>query len=163
MAKLTKVEISLPFGIGKAEWRPDPTEKRAAWALYIELVTRISVEPMPFDEGVLREALSSLYSLFSTTRAVLREAGPDVGISRATLGGIAIAVLNNGLRPFLSYWHPNLEAWEALRAPVTSPKDHEIRWSEQERLRKELERLRSDLKQYADALAVIAGVDPSIG
>ncbi|NEO32772.1 MAG: hypothetical protein F6K36_20600 [Symploca sp. SIO3C6] len=42
-AKLKKVSVNLPFGIGGAEWEADPTERRAAWSLYIELVTRISV------------------------------------------------------------------------------------------------------------------------
>jgi hypothetical protein len=37
-AKLKKVSISLPFGIGSAEWEADTTERKAAWSLYIELV-----------------------------------------------------------------------------------------------------------------------------
>jgi len=108
--KLTKLELSLPFGIGKAEWQPDPIERKAAWALYVEMVTRIAVEQVPDDEGSIAEALASLYTLFDTTRAVLREAGPAVGVGVDTLGGIAIAVLNKGLRPFLSHWHPLLMA-----------------------------------------------------
>ncbi|MBD0387919.1 MAG: hypothetical protein ICV54_15745 [Nostoc sp. C3-bin3] len=39
-AKIKKVSFSLPFGIGSVEWEADPTERRAAWSLYIELVTR---------------------------------------------------------------------------------------------------------------------------
>ena len=120
-ARLKKVSINLPFGIGGAEWEADPTERRAAWSLYVELVTRVAVQPLGREEGVLREALSSLHSLFGTTRQVLREAGPDVGTSRESLGGIAIAVLNRGLRPFLAKWHPLLQAWEnaaAIRKPV---------------------------------------------
>lgn len=70
---------------------------------------------MEVDQGLVREALNSLYSLFGTTRGVLKAAGPDVGASRDSVGGIAlaqpaagIAVLNNGLRPFLAKWHPLL-------------------------------------------------------
>ncbi|MCV3217246.1 hypothetical protein OGM63_27680 [Plectonema radiosum NIES-515] len=37
--------------------------------------------------------MNSLYSLFGTTREVLKAAGPDVGASRDSVGGIAIAVL----------------------------------------------------------------------
>jgi hypothetical protein len=101
-AKLKKVAISLPFGIGSA-------------SLYVELVTRIAVQSLEFDQGLVREALNSLYSLFGTTREVLKAAGPDVGASKNSVGGIAIAVLNNGLRPFLAKWHPVLQAWEARR------------------------------------------------
>ncbi|MDZ8068543.1 MAG: hypothetical protein RMY64_23415 [Nostoc sp. DedQUE08] len=157
-AKIKKVSFSLPFGIGSVEWEADPTERRAAWSLYVELVTRIAVQPLEADNGLLREALSSLYNLFPVTRQVLKEGGPDVGATYDSVGGIAIAVLNNGLRPFLSKWHPLLQTWEAQRPPHQSPKEHECNWSEEPKLRDELESLRKDLEQYANALAVIAGV-----
>jgi hypothetical protein len=114
-AKLKKVSFNLPFGIGGAEWETDPTQRKAAWSLYIELVTRISVQPLQSEQGLLRESLNSLYSLFATTRQILKESGPSVGASRNSVGGIAIAVLNNGLRPFLCKWHPILEEWESQR------------------------------------------------
>jgi hypothetical protein len=158
-AKLKKVSVSLPFGMGGAEWEADPTERKAAWSLYIELVTRIGVQPLNSDEGLLRETLNSLYSLFPTTRDILREAGPNVGISRNSVGGIAITVLNKGLRPLLSKWHPLLQAWETQRPPGMSPKEHEQKWSEEQKLRSELEVLRQNLEQYANVLAEIAGVE----
>lgn len=157
--KFKKVSVSLPFGIGSAEWEADTTERRAAWSLYIELVTRIAVQSLETDQGLLREALTSLYNLFPVTRQVLKEAGPDVGASHDSVGGIAIAVLNNGLRPFLANWHPLLQTWEAQRPPHLSLKEHERNWSEEPKLREELEKLRSDLKQYANALAEIVGVE----
>jgi hypothetical protein len=157
-ARLKKVSVSLPFGIGSAEWDSDPTERRAAWCLYIELITRIAVQPLALETGLLREAMSSLHSLFATTRTILREAGPDAGASRDSVGGIAISVLNNGLRPFLSKWHPLLLAWEARRSPVDNPKEHESKWAEEPNLRAELDKLVKELEQYAKALAVIAGV-----
>ena len=78
-AVFKKVSVSLPFGLGSAEWEADSTERYAAWSLYVELVTCISVQPWHENEGILREALNSLYSLFKTNREILREAGPDVG------------------------------------------------------------------------------------
>lgn len=158
-ARLTKVSINLPFGIGGAEWETDPAERRAAWSLYVELVTRVAIEPLGDEEGVLREALTSLHSLFATTREVLKEAGPNVGASRKSVGGIAIAVLSRGLRPFLAKWHPRLQAWEAQRDPRCSPQSHEREWPEEPALRGALEELQRDLAQYADSLASIAGVE----
>ncbi len=140
-------------------WKVDTTQKKAAWSLYVELVTRIAVQPLEVDQGLVREAMNSLYSLFSTTREVLKVAGPDVGASRDSVGGIAIAVLNNGLRPFLSKWHPLLQAWEARRPVGVSPKEHEQGWSEEAAARRELEALRVGLEEYAHALATIAGVE----
>ncbi|WP_420819845.1 hypothetical protein [Nostoc sphaeroides] len=69
-----------------------------------------------------------------------------------------IAVLNNGLRPFMSKRHPLLQTWEAQRPPHLSLKEHERNWPDEPKLRGELESLRQDLEQYANALAVIAGV-----
>jgi hypothetical protein len=158
-ARLTKVSVNLPFGIGGAEWTPDNTERNAAWSLYVELVTRISVQTLKEDQGLLREALTSLYSLFGTTREILRNAGPDVGASKNSVGGIAIAVLNNGLRPILAYWHPELLDWESKRKPEISPRDHEMNWKRNKELCDKLEALQKDLTIYADALAEIAGID----
>ena len=156
------ITLSLPFGLGSVEWEVEQTQRRAAWSLYVELVTRIAVEPLEADEGLVREVLNSLYSLFGTTREILKEAGADVGASIDSVGGIAIAVLNRGLRPFLSKWHPRLQAWEAQRPSALSPKEHEQKWSEEGKLRDELEKLRQDLEQYANVLAVIAGVEGTL-
>ncbi len=81
---------------------------------------------------LLREALTSLYNIFPTTRQILKEAGPDVGGSQDSVGGVVIEVLNRGLRPFLSRWHPRLQAWEARRASDRSPQEHEWDWPEAE-------------------------------
>jgi hypothetical protein len=157
-AALKSVTVSLPFGIGSASWEADPTEQNAAWELYIELVTRVAVQSLAPDQGTVREAMNSLYSLFGSTRDILRKAGPQVGASHDSVGGIAIAVLNNGLRPFLAKWHPGLQEWEAKKAPDISPQAHEKAWELEPQLRSELTALQSDLAKYADALAVISGV-----
>jgi len=158
-AKLKKVSVSLPFGLGSAEWEADSTQRRAAWALYVELITRVAVQELANDAGLVREAMNSLYTLFGTTREILREAGPDVGASRESVGGLAIAVLNQGLRPFLTRWHPQLQIWEAQRSNEKSPKEHEQSWAEESILRQELATLRGELDVYAQALAKVAGVD----
>jgi hypothetical protein len=55
------VEVGLNLGVAqlKGTWKPDDTQRRAAWELYVELVTRIAVLPLAGNEGLLREALSS--------------------------------------------------------------------------------------------------------
>lgn len=59
-AILKEVSVSLPFGIGSARWQTDSTERRATWSLYVELATRIAVQPLEANEGLAREALNSL-------------------------------------------------------------------------------------------------------
>jgi hypothetical protein len=158
-AKIKSYKFSIPF-VGELEWEPDPTQRKAAWELYVELVTRISTQPLDMDEGLVREALNSLYSLFATTRQVLRSAGPDAGVGRDTVGGVAIAVLRNGLRPFLSRWHPLLQSYESQKPSDVSPRDWERKWEHEPKLRGELEALRVKLEKYASALAEMAGVKP---
>ena len=87
-AVLKNVTVSLPFGIGSASCEADPTERNAAWELYVELVTRVAVQPMEEDVGTVREAMNSLYSLFASTREILRKAGPNVGASHDSVGGV---------------------------------------------------------------------------
>ena len=58
-----------------------------------------------------------------------------------------------------SKWHPLLQTWESQRPPHQSPKEHECKWSEEPKLRAELESLRENLEQYANALAIIAGIN----
>jgi hypothetical protein len=155
--KVKRISTSLPFGLGQVELESDEATRRAAWALYVELKTRITTETLENDQGLLREALNSLYSLFASTREILREAGPDVGTSLESVGGVAIAVLNIGLRPFLTKWHPALSVWEAQRPANVGPKEHEKNWAEEPQMRNELKLLRENLEQYVHALAEVIG------
>ena len=168
MAKLreVKVNFSLPY-IGSIEgtWAPDDAERRAAWEMYVELVTRISVAELRPDEGLLREALSSLYSLFNTTRTLLRSYGPGVaqakGQGQLSFGYLALAILNTVLRPTLTYWHPRLLEYEHARPAAISLFEYERTWEDAAALRNELNRVRSILIEYANLLADVAGV-PSL-
>ncbi len=155
-AVLKKVTVNVPFGIGSAEWESDSVERETAWSLYVELVTRVAVQPLEIGQGSARESLNSLYQLFPTTREILKAAGPGVGASRSSVGGIAIAVLNNGLRPFLSKWHSRLKDWEAQPHVGENSQEHERAWTQAASLYAELEALRLNLAQYAEALLKIA-------
>jgi hypothetical protein len=112
-------------------------------------------------EGLLREALSSLYSLFPTTRDILRRYGP--GIARGKDGGtlsfgyIAVAVLNGALRPLLARWHPLLGAYETTRPPNVSPLEHEAIWDRAAELREDINRVRRVLLEYSTLLADVVG------
>lgn len=157
--KIKTALVSLPFNLGQVELETDETARRAAWALYVELTTRIATQQLEADEGLMREALNSLYSLFSSTRQILREAGPNVGTSTDSVGGVAIEVLSKGLRPFLSEWHPALLAWEAQRTQNESPKEHEKRWDREPQLRSELKNLSKELEKYTNVLGKIVGIN----
>ena len=147
--ELSEISISLPFGLGSCKWKPAEAERIAAWSLYIELVTRVATQELSEFDGLDEDVLRSLYSLFPSTRRVLRRAGAKVGVTKGSLGGVAIAVLNSGLRPFLSKWRPVVKNL-GQHAP------HE--WQGRDDFRKELRLLSAELSRYAEVLAIIAGV-----
>jgi hypothetical protein len=160
------VEIGLPWGLGKigGRWSPDTAEREAAWEMYVELVTRVTVEELGPEEGLLREALTSLYSLFPTTRGILRDHGPTVakprGQATQSFGSIAVAILNQVLRPLLAKWHPLLADHEHRRPEGVSQAEHERLWAHNADLRRDLGEVRQTLTAYADLLAAVAGVTP---
>ncbi len=158
---IKSIQVELPFV--KGIWEVNDAQRQAAWEMYVELVTRISVQPLDPDEGLLREALSSLYTLFGETRRILRAAGPSVARPRSrqllTFGQIAVDVLNIALRPVLAKWHPLLIEHEASRG-TRSATEHERAWDKSGALRAELETLRTQLAAYADLLARACAVAP---
>ncbi|NOX29122.1 MAG: hypothetical protein GXP35_03585 [Actinobacteria bacterium] len=158
-----EVEVGLPFGIGRISgtWTPDTAERNAAWEMYVELLTRVSVADLAPEEGLLREALTSLHSLFDSTRAILRTYGPSVATANeggvVTFGYLAVAILNGGLRPLLSKWHPLLVDHEERRPADMSSVDWERGWEKADELRAELDEVRKLLTTYAGILGEVCG------
>lgn len=162
-AELHEVEVNL-FGFLTGKWKANESQQKAAWEMYVEVVTRIAVQPLEEDEGLLREALNSLYKLFQETRRILREYGPKVATpyddNSLTFADLAVSTLNQCLRPFLAKWHPELLDYEATREPDVSARKHERAWDEHDKLRSELQSLQETMLHYADLLAEAAGVQP---
>jgi hypothetical protein len=160
------VQVGLKLGVLSVSgaWKPTDAERRAAWELYVELVTRIAVVPLKGSEGLLREALTSLYALFDITREILRRYGPELARPRPegehSLGQLAVLVLNYELRPLLAHWHPLLDVWEAQRPAQRSRAAHEDVWEYADQLREAIEQTRHRLVGYTDLLAAAAGVPP---
>ena len=98
---------------------------------------------MPSEVGDEKTALDSVFSLFSTTREILRRHG------RRTIqfSKIAIPVLNQVVRPFTAKWH---------RESLSDAFEDAEKCKE---FRKELEALQEDLHNYNRMLANIAGVE----
>jgi hypothetical protein len=144
-----------------------PLDERAlklAWITYVQLVTRISIVPIPDDQGFDREALSSLHALFTRLRDALEEVGPTSANQRSDGGtpiGVVVAVLLNVvLRPFLSHWHPRLEQHEAACLDGASKWDHEQAWPEHPEFREQLAVLQDGLVQLAAALEALMELEP---
>lgn len=141
--KWNLVGLKVKTPVLEMDWAPSDVDKDAAWDLYIELLTRIATQPLPDDVGVEVTALDSVYSLFPTTREILRQRGRDaVKFSR-----VAIIVLNQIVRPFTAKWHALAQSGALQDA------------SQRQEFRKELRSLQEHLVRYGKLLADIASVE----
>lgn len=136
-------KLQLKAGFLTAEFSPQDADRNAAWELYVELATRISTQPLPGDQGVDKQAFASLYSLFQTTRDIMKRHGP----AAKNFTRIGIAVLNRVLRPFLTRWHGIIDT----EPPPSADTSRDFR--------RQLEELRVDMLGYASVLARIADVE----
>lgn len=134
--------LKIKAGFFEMEWEPKDADKDAAWELYVELLTRVTTQALPLEVGTESAALSSVYSLFKTTRNILK------GHSRECISfsKVAVVVLNQVIRPFTTKWHPIFE------------KNH---LTEKQRIafRSELTALQTRLTAYTHMLSDIAGVE----
>lgn len=135
--------LKLKTSFLEVDWQPNPVDQQAAWELYVELLTRIATQPLACEEGSEDAALASVYSLFSTTRDILKSQGREC----SDFSKIAIVVLNQVIRPFTAKWHPLSEA-EAFKDSAQC-----------QQFRSELADLQTQLKNYTALLADIAGVE----
>lgn len=152
-ARLTEVKLTIPQ-VSVLTFAVNDDARQVAWKLFVETATRVSTQSLGQEEGLIREALSSLYSLFVTTRDLLKEARPSVAVpGRKTVEHLAIAMLNRELRPFLAKWHPRLREFESAH-----PDRPESEWPENAACRAELRRVQRDIHSYALNFARLAGV-----
>lgn len=127
----------------EAEWLLDDEDKNAAWELYIELLTKITTQALPREQGDEQTALNSIYSLFSITREIIRRRGRKC----LEFTKISIVILNQVVRPFTAKWH-KLSLHSAFE-------DDELC----DDFREELELLQEMLVKYSKMLADMAGVE----
>lgn len=156
--KLQSINVQIPW-VGNASFVPDEAEERTAWALYVELSTRVAIEPIDRDNGSLREALTSIYHLFGAMRVILRESGAGVGRKKSSLGQMAIVVMNSGLRPYLTEWHNKLKQHESVCPAGTSPFQWERQWTLIDEFYRAMDDLKSNLEAYRTQLCIIARLE----
>lgn len=139
--QLSKIKLGPGWLNLEIEFKPD--DQDAAWELYVEMLTRIVIQPLPAEAGDEKAALDSVYSLFPTTREILRKHGRKA----IQFSKIAIPVLNQIVRPFTAKWHGEMLAGAFNDAAKRC------------RFRGELGLLQEDLRNYCRLLADIAGVE----
>ncbi len=141
---MTSLKIKTPFL--DMEWKPQDEDKNAAWELYIELLTRITTQPLEETHGDEETALKSIYTIFPLTREVIKKNGRHC----IEFTKIAIVVLNQIIRPFTAKWH---------RLSVQGAFSDE---SKCKIFRQELSQLQSNLNVYTKMLGDMAGVEDDL-
>ena len=144
-SNLEKVRIGPKWA--NAEFSFGDDDRLAAWELYVEMLTRVATQQLPSESGDEETALKSIYSLFPTTREILRQRGRDA----SRFARVAIPVLNQVVRPFTAKWHKEL---------LSGSLKNEDKRAE---FREELESLRMNLRNYNRMLAEIAEVEDLTG
>ena len=124
-------------------WEPDENDQKAAWEMYVEMATRITTQPLPLEHGDEKTALESIYSLFPSTRDVLKKHGRNC----KTFPILAIEILNHEVRPFTQKWHSRSLAGDLDQETTCSI------------FRDELGSLQEVLREYMQVLAKMAGVE----
>jgi hypothetical protein len=119
---------------------------KAGWLIYVEAATRIATQELPAAAGLLGEAIASLYALFGEVRTALKAMPPArSGASANSIKGLALRLLNEGLRPFLAEWHPRYEVFKRLQQP-------EAEWDQAEACRAALAATRQRCLEMVRAL-----------
>ena len=138
---MTSIKLTTPFL--EMEWEPRESDRSAAWELYIELLTRITTQPLPTEHGDEEAALKSVYALFAISREVIKKYGREC----IEFTKIAVVVLNQVIRPFTAKWHKksNSGAFE--------------RKEECDVFRDELSEIQQKLRVYTKMLADMADVE----
>jgi len=140
--RLTDVKVTVPQ-FSELSFTVTRDSEQVAWKLFVETVTRISTQRLDMNGGLVREALTSLYSLFASTRDILKQSQPSrLTGTGPTVEQLAIAMLNTELRPFLTRWHPRLRRWEA------DHDDGETGWPDNDQCRSELAATQQRLQAY---------------
>ena len=135
--------IRLNAGFAELEFSPKDPDRDAAWELYVELLTRMTTQPLDDEHGDEQTALDSVYSLFALTRQTLKNQGRHC----TEFAKIAVIVLNQIVRPFTAKWH---------RASLAGEFNQQKHCDE---FRIELRELQLKLVQYSKMLADLAGVE----
>lgn len=138
---MTGLKIKAPFL--EMDWEPQDQDKAAAWELYVELLTRITTQPLAQDHGDEKTALDSVYALFPITRNVIKSNGRQ----SIQFTKIAVIVLNQRIRPFTAKWH---------KLSIAGAFDDDAQC---QTFRSELQGLQADLRVYTKMLADMADVE----
>ncbi len=142
LEKWGMTSLTIKAGFLDMEWQPKDPDRKAAWELYVELLTRVATQYLSPEDGEEKTALDSIHRLFDLTRDTLKEHSGCNEFAK-----VAIVVLNKRIRPFTAKWH---------RLSLVGAFKEDARCRE---FRSELAKLQRELRKYTAMLADMAAVE----
>jgi predicted acylesterase/phospholipase RssA len=131
---------------------PPPVDAAPAQALWVQLATRITTQPLHYRSGEEEMAATSIASLFAKVRELL-EKHPDAAEFRK----VSVSLLNDTLRSYTARWHGWMtEDWDRKDKdgkPLLRFRDEQVR----RQFRAELKELRPQLCAVRKKLAELGG------
>lgn len=153
--------LTLPFSMGLARWQPSLDERRAAYALYVELnhlpgaLSRVRDERNPLPP---RLVLQPFAEVGHATRRVLAKAGRRVADCPSSFGQLALKINRTGFRPFVERWGTRLAIHDAARPLGMARTANDLLWPEGRNFISEAEHYNGQLEHYIEMLAGMAGI-----
>jgi len=123
--------------------RLSSADKAAAWQLYTDIVTQITLQPNPQKSEHAVGELFDVHALFSSARMAIQQQGPEC----RQFATFAIAFLNHVARPFAGQWYNAFLNNRALFEDSGRRAQFEI----------DLEEFKVRLSEFRRALADMAG------
>lgn len=163
--RATQVTIHMPFGLGNITYEATDQDRILAWKMYVQLKTRKAALPFNDEHDLIANVCDSLHEIFPVTRDLLSEACPRGGVAQKSVTDFVLRVLNDGIRPHLTKWHPAFRTWwdKAVEAPDNngkSPQEIQRQFPLYDDLVADLRRMNDELGKYAEELLAMVHATP---
>jgi hypothetical protein len=151
--RLTEVTVSVPQ-LSQMRFAVTQESQLVAWKLFVELLTRVSAQPLHDGQGRVESALTSLFGLLGFVRGVLQQNVPSPRTGRdPTVEQLALMMVINDLRPFVTAWNQRFSDWRGK-----NPGAAESEWPLNDECRADLAALQRNLRTYVRSFGELACV-----
>jgi hypothetical protein len=163
--RTSKITLNIPFGLGNIVYDASDQDRVLAWKMYIQLKTRKAALPFDEDHDIISNVYDSLHEVFSVTRNLLSECCPHYQETQKSISDFILRVLNDGIRPHLTWWHPIFRSWweRALNSQGNlekTPQEIQRDFPQYRDLIADLKRMNDELTKYAEELMVVVQAKP---
>ncbi len=160
-ASMSAQVLTQPFSLGPVRWQPSLPERRAAYALYVELnhlpgaLSRLRAPRAPLPPRLI---LQPFAEVGHATKRVLASAGPRVADRPSSFGQVALRINRVGFRSFVERWGARLAIHDASRPVGLARSANDLLWPEGRNFTSEAEHYNGQLELYIDMLAQMSGI-----